>query len=132
MNPIEHPTDSTLSAERLEERAQELSASLKKLSYLALHNERKAQLHTVFEESLFFAHQTGIFKASPALIEFVRFYSAQREEVLVVDHRNTPVKLEDPQGFIEQALEVYHAAANRYHASYQELRTLRKNEEFTQ
>lgn len=102
----------------------------KKASYMALHNEAKRQLCEVFEESLFFAYDRGVFKATPDLIQFAALMVQEESPLLMVDTKKTPILIEDPEAFIERAKETYHEAINRYHASYQELRKARKNGDF--
>lgn len=105
---------------------------LKKASYLALHNEAKRQLYTVFEESLYFAYERGLFQATPEFIQFTITMLEEGKDLLVLDTRKTPVLIEDPQAFLSSMKETYHEALNRYYTDYQALRQARKNEDFIQ
>jgi hypothetical protein len=88
-------------------------------------NQKRA-LKEEYEQSLFFFHNGGIFKASKELISFLHTlldYSTSNTSV-VVDNNGMPVEILDLKKFFCDIMDCYISASNQYLASYQ---TIKRN-----
>lgn len=85
---------------------------------------QKIALKEEFEQSTLFFHNGGCFKLDPVLLSFVTAlqYKNQKSAVLI-DLNSLPIIIEDLDKFLEDILNQYFNASNKYIAGYQKLRS---------
>lgn len=77
--------------------------------------EAREQALEIYNDSLLFVFENGLFKADHNLIVFIRVLSIEKDEFLITDINNLPVNITSPFDFLDQALKTYHEATNAYY-----------------
>ena len=85
----------------------------------------KRILREKIQTDLHFAHNGGLFRATPELILFSSSWPST-ESLYLEDTYQNPVHIPDPKLFAEQCRECYAKVMNRWHQEHDELRKLRK------
>lgn len=94
--------------------------------------EAKDLALTIYNDSLLFVFEQGLFKADHNFIVFIRVVSIEKDEVIVNDVNNNPILITDSVMFLERALEVYHEATNAYYYSIKKINEATTVEELIQ
>ena len=82
------------------------------------HATARKVLREKYEAKLIFAHNGGLFKATPELLAFVQTWSI--DEMYLADVYQNPIKL-DRQVFLVQAQQHYQEQMNAWHNEFEEL-----------
>jgi hypothetical protein len=82
------------------------------------HATARKVLREKYEAKLIFAHNGGLFKATPELLAFVQTWPI--DEMYLADVYQNPIKL-DRQVFLVQAQQHYQEQMNAWHNEFEEL-----------
>jgi hypothetical protein len=86
------------------------------------HNLAKSYLKEKYQNSLIFADQGGLWKASPELLSLLETSSA--ETVILIDTYDNPVKV-NRDSLLQKAYTIYLNATEEYYNEWVELRKQR-------
>jgi hypothetical protein len=109
-----------------------LTKALEYSNYKVIVFQQKQNLKLRLENLLTYAHNGGMFKITQELISFVAAL-LQREvtEVVLVDSRENPVKIDNLEDFYDTILSQYFEATNEYHLEFEKLRKARSVKQVT-
>lgn len=110
------------------QKALEFSNFMKTLS-----NQRRS-IEERFRESLIYFQDGHQFTVDNNLINYVNFLISRQinDGVIFVDDNNVPVKILDLNKFLENLLDVYFQALNRYYVDYNNLKQNRSIEKLVE
>ena len=99
-------------------------------NYMVTLNNQKRVLKERFREQSMYYFGGGQFTVTKELMTFVGMLVEQGndEDIVLVDDNETPIMVKDLTEFQGEILNTYFAAANEYHAEYQNLRKNRSVE----
>ena len=83
----------------------------------------KRTLREKIQTDLHFTHNSGLFKATPELLAFVKTWPI--DEMYLEDVYENPIKI-DRQVFLVIAQQHYQTVMNTWHQQYEELKTKRR------
>lgn len=87
------------------------------------HQVNKRILREKIQTDLHFAHNGGLFKATPELIAFLNSWTSQ--EIYLEDTYQNPIKV-DRVEMLNLIQQHYQLIMNRWHIEYEELKRVRK------
>jgi hypothetical protein len=91
---------------------------------MSVVSNQKMALKEEFEQSTLFFHNGGCFKSDPVLISFVTALQHKNQKsTVLIDSNSSPIVIEDLDKFLEDILNQYFNASNKYIAGYQKLRS---------
>lgn len=103
-----------------------LEQALTYANYKVTVFQQKQNLKLRLDQLLTYAHNGGIFNVSDTLIAFVdSLLRREVNEVVLIDERGNPVKINDLQSFQDDIFSLYFEATNEYHAEHEKLRKAR-------
>lgn len=109
-----------------------LTKALEYSNYKVTVFRQKQNLKLRLENLLTYAYNGGMFKISQELISFIdALLRKEVNEVVLVDSRENPVKINDLQDFYDTILGLYFEATNEYHLEYEKLRKARSVKQAT-
>jgi len=109
-----------------------LEKALEYANYKVTVFQQKQNLKLRLDQLLTYAHNGGIFKVSEQLISFVdSILRREVNEVVLIDTRGNPVKIDDLASFQDAIFSLYFEATNEYHAEYEKLRKARSVKQVT-
>lgn len=82
------------------------------------YQTKKRLLREKYEARLIFAHNGGMFRATPELLAFVQTWP--NDELYLKDLYDNPVEI-DRQVFLAQLQQHYHEQMNAWHVEYQQM-----------
>jgi bifunctional DNase/RNase len=86
------------------------------------HVTARKLLKEKYEARLLFAHNGGMFRASPELLAFVQSWPIQ--ELYIADLYDNPIEV-DKQVFLVKLQQHYHEQMNAWHVEHQEMNNKR-------
>jgi hypothetical protein len=109
-----------------------LTKALEYSNYKVTVFRQKENLKLRLENLLTYAHNGGMFKISQELISFVdALLRKEINEVVLIDTRENPVKIDNLQEFHDTIIGLYFEATNEFHAEYEKLRKARSVKQAT-
>jgi hypothetical protein len=110
---------------------EQLEKAFQTANFMAtLTNQRRVAFEE-FQQNLIYYTNGSSFLITKELISFVKSLidSGFKENVVVVDDNNTPVKVVDLEEFHQSILNQYITASTAYHSTYNELKSKRNIED---
>jgi len=88
---------------------------------------RQENLKTLMNNKLMLTYEGGLFKVDKELIAFLfMIVMGGGKDLIVIDENDIPIKIEDPEDFVEKAASQYEKALTQYYNSYQKLSEARE------
>lgn len=84
------------------------------------HQENKIYLKEKYTAKLQFAHQGGMWTASPVLISFLNAIINNSTTTVLQDNFENPIQI-DVQSLLDEAIKRYNGAMQEWHCEYKEL-----------
>lgn len=105
---------------------EELQKTLNEAAYRLTLVTQREHLRIRAEKNLTIAKNGGSFRITPELINFIKIWiSENRDEVILLDMNNNPIKITDIQTFYEELLERYAEVMNDWFVAYETLKKQR-------
>ena len=96
----------------------------------ALKVAKQALLERVQAQTIL-AQDGGVFQITEQMIGTLKsLIDAQYETVIMLDANHNPIKISDPQEFLNRAIAKYQEALNEYHIAYEKLKKQRSVDQF--
>jgi len=108
-----------------------IEKTLEQASLLATMNERRRSAAMVFDQSLIFGYQGGLFKADAMTCGFAKMLTEHEAYVVMIDLNKNPIMIQDPDAFLTELMAVYTEAAMRYYAEVDQINKTRSKEGLT-
>lgn len=90
-----------------------------------LFNQREL-LKAKTQTNLQIGYNGGMFKITPALIQFIKtFIESGYNKLPIIDDNNNPVLIEDTQEFLDEILGRYVEVVNDYYVEYEKIKSAR-------
>ena len=100
-----------------------LEKALEFSNYMVTLNNQKRLLKEQYYENLVFYFNGGQFTVTQTLISFCQtLLSLNQTETIITDDNDLPIKIEKLDDFLDDILDSYWNAVNKYHAEYEKLR----------
>jgi len=95
---------------------------------VTLNNQKRVLQETVYQDLVYYTSGSK-FTINKELICFCStLANLNREAVVLIDDNDIPVRIENIKDFLENILDVYFTATNKFHSEYQKLKTSRSVE----
>lgn len=103
-----------------------LIKALEHANYKATIVQQRENLKLRYANALLHAHNGGLFTVTPSLLAMVDLVVRQgRTEMVLIDDKTLPIKIDDPAVFLDDILSVYAEASNEYLVGWEALRKAR-------
>ena len=100
--------------------------ALEHSNYMATISQQQKNLKLKFINESLYAHNGGIFTVSPLLLSMVDLLIRRnQEEAILIDDKNTPIRVSNLSDFFDEILSVYGEATNSFHTEWESLRKAR-------
>jgi hypothetical protein len=90
-----------------------------------LSNQRRIILEEYAQKLIYYV-AGSTFKITPDLISFVNIMADRTEDLILIDSNNLPVKIENPEKFLNDIVVIYNSASKEYFEKYLNIKTKRK------
>lgn len=101
-------------------------SALQHSNYMATISQQQKNLKLKFINDSLYAYNGGIFTVSPVLISMVDLLIRKNQkEAILIDDKNTPIKISNLSDFLDEILSLYGEATNSFHTDWEELRKAR-------
>lgn len=86
---------------------------------------QKEILEIGFLDDCVFAHNGGLFDVTPEFLAGVSHRSKSKNQLWLIDRNKNPILVNDAQGFVQQATDIYEQAIEKYCTNCDNLRRKR-------
>ena len=106
-----------------------LKAALEFSNFKQSFSTKIKQLKEKIDANLTYGHNGGIFKIDRPLLTFVQsLCQTGRSNVIILDHNDNPIMIEDLEQFKDEIFDRYFSSTNEYYNEYQTLKKSRSVE----
>lgn len=106
-----------------------LKAALEFSNFKQSFSIKLKQLKEKIDAKLTYGHAGGIFKIDMPLLTFVQTLSQTgRNSVIILDHNENPIMIDDLEKFKDEIFDRYFSSTNEYYNEYQQLKKSRSVE----
>tara|TARA_Y200000002_G_scaffold376474_1_gene380378 strand:+ start:2277 stop:2624 length:348 start_codon:yes stop_codon:yes gene_type:complete len=98
-------------------------------NYMVTLNNQRNLLHEKFLENCVHYINGGKFNVTKELINFCHMMvSTDQESIVLIDDNNSPIQIEDLEGFLEDIIALYFKNTNEYLVKFNEIKQKRSVE----